>query len=177
LGAIAVAGLGIPFAMQILWVNKTGFITQGRYLLAVASGLPILGAYLIQRYGMSATTSRAVLRCCVVTLLPIHFAFLWYTMVRWQHGIDWKQGLHGLNPLAGPWHPPLGSAPPLIVGAAGILMVGWLLWDVASAGSRKSTSLTESPTERPVEETQQHGPADRVASRVWSSADATAPTP
>jgi hypothetical protein len=158
LSTLAVAGLGIPFAMQILWVNKYGFITQGRYLLPVAAGLPILGAFLIQQHGVSATKSRAVLRSCVVTLLPLHLVFLWYTMVRWQHGIDWRQGLAGLNPLAGPWHPPLGSLLPLVASVVGILAVGWLVWDGASVGSRRSTSATEPPADQ----TQHHGFGDRT---------------
>ncbi len=159
LGTLALGGLGIPFAMQILWVNKSGFITQGRYLLPVAAGLPILGAFLIQQYGVSATASRSVLRSCVVTLLPIHFAFLWYTMVRWQHGINWKAGLRGLNPLAGPWQPPLGSLLPLLASAVGILVVGWLVWDAAAISGRRPVHAPPGSADA---NTQDRGPGENM---------------
>jgi len=158
LSALAVVGLGIPFALQILWVNKVGFITQGRYLLPVASGLPILGAFLIQHYGVSAVKSRGVVRFCVVTLLPLHLVFLWYTMVRYQHGINWKLGLRGLNPLAGPWHPPLGSLAPLLTSVVGILVVGSFVWRAASVGTPGSAPATR----RPRDAAQHDGTGDRT---------------
>jgi Predicted membrane protein (DUF2142) len=164
LGALAVGGLGIPFAMQIAWVNKYGFITQGRYLLPVAAGLPILGAFLIQQYGVSATKSRAVLRGCVVALLPIHLASLWYTMVRWQRGINWNLGLAGLNPFAGPWHPPLGSLVPLLASVVGIVVVGWLVWDAASIGSRRPAPAIPGS----VDETQEPGASVNGSGRLRS---------
>ncbi len=142
LAALAAGGLGIPFVMQFLWVNTYGFITQGRYMLPVAAGLPILGAYLIQRYGLAEEKSRSVLRICVVVLFPIHLFCLWYTMIRWQQGLNWKNGLRALNPLAGSWHPPLGSLVPLLACVAGALVVGWFVWNVASGRTPRWTPAT-----------------------------------
>src|SRR6266508_1777933 len=58
MAALAAGGLGIPFVMQIAYVNKVGFVTQGRYLLPVAVGLPILATFLIQEYGLPGDKSR-----------------------------------------------------------------------------------------------------------------------
>jgi Predicted membrane protein (DUF2142) len=128
MAALAAGGLGIPFVMQIAYVNKVGFVTQGRYLLPVAVGLPILATFLIQEYGLPGDKSRTLLRLYIVTLLPIHLVALVFTMVRWQRGLSRGAGLRGLNPLSGSWQPPLGPVLPLVATIAGLLLIGWLLW-------------------------------------------------
>ncbi len=61
----------------------------------------------------------------MVVLLPIHLLALGFTMIRWQHG---QVRGAGLNPLAGPWHPVLGSITPLVAAVAGLAVIGWLAW-------------------------------------------------
>jgi hypothetical protein len=128
LAALAVAGVVVPSLMQLSYVNEFGFITQGRYMLPVLAGLPLLAAFLIAEYGLPRDKSRSLLRIFAVALLPLHLISLVYTMVRWQHGLLPNGGLRALNPLAGPWHPPLGSVLPLVASAAGLVIVGWLVW-------------------------------------------------
>ena len=145
--AIAAGGLGIPYVIQVLYVNTYGFITQGRYLLPVLVGLPILAAFLIQapsgggqapsggsrapsggESGLDRIRGGRLVRLFAVLLLPIHLVALVFTMVRWQQGMVGNSGPNGVNPLIGAWHPPLGSAPPLLAALAGLVLLGWLVW-------------------------------------------------
>jgi hypothetical protein len=128
LAALMAGGLGIPFVMQVAYVNKYGFITQGRYLLPVAVGLPILATFLIQEYGLPADKSRSLLRLFAIVLLPMHLVALIVTMGRWQRGVGPTAPLRSFNPLAGPWQPPLGGLLPVLATVAGVLLFGWLVW-------------------------------------------------
>ncbi|MBN1171440.1 MAG: DUF2142 domain-containing protein, partial [Micromonosporaceae bacterium] len=131
--ALMAGAFGIPFIMQFAIVNKYGLITQGRYVLPVAASVPILATFLIQKHGLGRDHSLVLLRMCAVLLLPLHLICLAYTMVRWQGGIKKDGLLDTLNPLAGEWHPPLGSATPLVAATAGLLLLGWILWNEESA--------------------------------------------
>ncbi len=128
--ALVVGGIGLPFAMQVAYVNKYGFVTQGRYLLPVIVGLPIIATFLIQEYGLPADKSRFLLRLYAVVLLPIHLVSLFFTMIRWQRGLSKGAGLHSLNPFSGTWLPPLGPVVPLLAAIAGLVLVGWLVWRI-----------------------------------------------
>jgi Predicted membrane protein (DUF2142) len=140
LAVLAAGGLGIPFAMQVLFVNRYGFITQGRYLLPVAVGLPMLGAFLIQRYGLAADKSRSLLGVYALGVLPIHLVCLVYTMIRWQHGIRLTGPLRSMNPFTGTWQPPLGTVLPLAAMAAGLLLLGWLTWRGGRPGAQPAAA-------------------------------------
>jgi hypothetical protein len=127
--ALGAGALGVPFALQVAFVNETGFVTVGRYLLPMAVALPILAALLLQRSGLAAAASRSVVRILTVVLLPLHLVCLSFTMVRWQRGetVEFAGGLGVINPLAGFWHPPLGSVVPLLLATAGVVLLGWLV--------------------------------------------------
>ncbi len=47
------AGTLVPLVMAVRYANEVGFITQGRYLLPLLVGLPLLGVFLIQEHGVS----------------------------------------------------------------------------------------------------------------------------
>jgi len=143
LAAAAAGAIGVPTAMQIAYVNQHGFITQGRYLLPVMAGLPLLAAFLIQRYGLAADKSASLLRIYAIALLPLHLVCLSFTMVRWQRGLA-LGSLASMSPLGGPWHPPLGSALPLAAMVAGLVGLGWLLW-------RTPTGVEPAPVEAAAE--------------------------
>ncbi len=55
--ALGVAGILVPLAISVVYANTFGFITQGRYLLPVLVGLPILGAFLISSTGCRQTSA------------------------------------------------------------------------------------------------------------------------
>jgi hypothetical protein len=118
---LLVAGFVVPLVISVVTYNQLGGQIQGRYLLPVLVGLPILGAFLVDRFGLDAARSRFLVRLYTVVLLPLQFVALAFTMVRWQSGI---QGAYGpVDPLSGPWHPPLGSLAPLVVCVLGLILL------------------------------------------------------
>ncbi len=142
LAALAVAGVLVPTALIVAMINTAGFFTQGRYLLPVLVGLPIVGAYLIAVRAGAAPPTRTAVRLAVAVLLPLQVGSLAYTMVRWQSGLAPDPGIRQLNPFAGPWHPPLGSVTPLLAAVAGVGVLGWLVWTaVAPAAPEGSVDL------------------------------------
>lgn len=162
LAALTAGGLGIPYVIQVAYVNTYGFITQGRYLLPVLVGLPILAAFLIGAYGLAPEPSRRLLRLFAVLLLPIHLVSLVFTMVRWQQGLRSNGGVQGLNPLVGPWHPPLGSVTPLLVAVAGLALLGWLVWRDPSVAPEESAAHEPAATGQETELTSASGRGDPV---------------
>jgi hypothetical protein len=161
--AIGLGGVLLPSLMQLSYINTYGLIMQGRYILPVLAGLPLLAAYLIQQSGLPPEKSRFVLRLFALLLLPLHLVALAYTMVRWQHGLVPKGGFGSLNPLAGPWHPPLGSVVPLVASLVGLLAVGWLVW---------SSRYPASPT---LDDTEPAGEPERVIAPAPSDEERETP--
>jgi Predicted membrane protein (DUF2142) len=135
---LGAAGVLVPLAIAVRYTNTFGFITQGRYLLPLLAGVPILGAFLIGENGLAPDRSRVLIRLYVVVLLPIHLLALAFTMMRWQRG---QAPGTGLNPLTGPWHPPLGSVTPLVVAIFGIAAIGALAWTAAQVSYPAATSV------------------------------------
>lgn len=107
---------------EILLVNQTGWFNQGRYFLAGAVGLPMLGGYAMARSGIAAEKFATMTRTLALFLLPIQLVCLGYTMCRWE------SGLRSINPLNGSWHPPLGPVLPLVLGLLGVLILGAVYW-------------------------------------------------
>lgn len=115
------AGTFVPLlAYEVLTANE-GWFNQGRYFLPGAVGVPMLGAHVLARR-LRAGDLRALTRTLATLLLPIQFVVLAYTMTRWQ------SGLQSLNPLKGSWLPPLGPVLPLVLGGAGVLVLGPMIW-------------------------------------------------
>lgn len=147
IAALALAGVVVPFLMTLRYANEVGFITQGRYLMPLLVGVLILAMYHIAEHGVSADRARFMLRAAVIVLLPLHFVALAVTMVRWQHGLTAPAGLRNLNPFSGDWHPPLGSAVPLLALIGGVTVIGVLVWRTAAV--REPAAVTEAePTPR-----------------------------
>jgi len=145
----SLAGVGIlaPMSISVLLANTFGFITQGRYLLPLLVGLPILATYLIGRDdAISAGRAGSIVRLTVVALLPLQLLALVFTMQRWQLG----QGIGaGLNLLDTPWRPPLGPVVPLVAAVAGLGLLGRLAW-AGTAGRGAPGSRAPQGSEGPV---------------------------
>jgi hypothetical protein len=118
--------------MQVSQVNMTGFITNGRYMLPLAVGMPLLGAYVLERELLTLKHVRSLTRMFVVLLVPVQLVFLVFGMVRWQRGVGYGPGVAWLNPLKGNWHPPTGSVLPLVLMLAGVVVTAWLFWRAPS---------------------------------------------
>jgi hypothetical protein len=128
LAAITVAMLGVTTITTALTVQKYGVSWQGRYLLPIAVGLPMLGGQILARRGVvDATRAKQLIRTLVVLLIPAQFGALWITMIRWQRGLANPSFMH-FNPLKGAWHPPLGSALPFLCGLVGTALLAAACW-------------------------------------------------
>jgi hypothetical protein len=110
---------------EMVLVNDTGWFNQGRYFLPGAVGLPMIGALIMARRGLTADHVRTMTRLLAVVLLPIQFVCLVFTMCRWQSG----EVL--LNPFKGSWLPPYGAVLPLVCGLLGVLVQFFMYWRAA----------------------------------------------
>lgn len=124
LGLLALLlGTFVPLmTVELVLVGQIGWFNQGRYFLAGAVALPMIGAYVMANRGITAVQMRSITRMLAVLLVPIHFICLAYTMVRWQ------SGLKSLNPLNGSWMPPYGAVLPLVLGLLGCVLVFATYW-------------------------------------------------
>ncbi|WP_316529115.1 DUF2142 domain-containing protein [Kitasatospora brasiliensis] len=127
------AFFAVPFGVvtisDAIAAHEVGFAGQGRYLLPVAVGVPLLGAFLLGRSGvLDQNRSASLFRVLALLVLPIQLAFLGYTMIRWQAGQGHALTYTPLNPLAGSWHPPTGSATALGAAVLGCAVLGVWAW-------------------------------------------------
>ncbi|MBO1413411.1 DUF2142 domain-containing protein [Streptomyces sp. FH025] len=133
--AFFLAPFGAITLSDAMEAHKVGFAAQGRYMLPVVVGVPLLAAFVIgQRGGLSPARSASLVRTVALVVLPLQLAFLAYTMIRWQAGVGNSVDYTPLNPLSGTWHPPTGSATALLTGVAGCLVLGYWAW--TSTGRR-----------------------------------------
>jgi hypothetical protein len=142
---LGAAGVLVPTAISIVYANTFGFITQGRYLLPLLVGLPLLASMIISQSNLPADVGRRLVRFYAVVLLPTHFVALAFTMIRWQQGVGEDTSL---NPLVGTWHPVLGSGTPLVACLAGIAILMWLYWTMVGRAAA-SPDLTDAPVTTP----------------------------
>jgi hypothetical protein len=123
-----VGGVIVPGLLQVSEANLTGFVTLGRYMQPLLVGAPLLAAFILEWRLLNARQSATMTRLFCLLLLPCHLALLVYGMVRWQRGAYAYPGLGRLNPLAGDWHPPTGSALPVAAMVVGLVLLGWVFW-------------------------------------------------
>ncbi len=127
--ALAAAVFGIPVLTDAANVNRYGFVAQGRYVLPIAVGLPIIAASVLGERGtLGRESASGVTRMLAAVVIPLHLVALWYTMIRWEYGIPDFPATMPLNPLRGAWLPPLGPVLPLVaavLGAALLLRYAW----------------------------------------------------
>ncbi|WP_161500712.1 DUF2142 domain-containing protein [Embleya scabrispora] len=127
--ALIAVTFGFPTLTDAMGVDKYGFVAQGRYVLPVAVGVPILAAYVLSREGVFGTKrDAALIRTVALVVMPLQLVFLWFTMIRWQHGWSDKPREMTLNAFAGPWHPQVGSVAPVLIavlGAGAVIAYCW----------------------------------------------------
>ncbi len=128
LGVVA-ALVALPIGLQLPGAENAGLIWQGRYLLPLAVGLPVLCGLLVaaeQPHLLRTVRLDAVL---VPALLVAHVAALYWVLRRYAVGVDGPVLV--LDPA---WQPPLGIGPVLALYAAG-LVASVLLLRVLSAAT------------------------------------------
>ncbi|WP_040391103.1 DUF2142 domain-containing protein [Catelliglobosispora koreensis] len=121
----------VPTAIQLLAANSSGFVLQGRYVLPLLVGFPLLGAWILEERGFPDAWARPLSKLFAVILVPLHVLFLAYTMQRWQAGVEDKIKL---SKIIGPtqWQPVLGSKLPLLLTILGALALTVILWRAAA---------------------------------------------
>ena len=142
--------LSIPVVIDVTTVNTLHFPSQGRYIMPIAVGIPLLAAFTVGTTGvMGKPQQAAITRVMILMLLPFQLYGLGYVMDRWQSGLG--PGLSA-DPLAGKWHPVTGSALPLLMMILGLTGLGLLAWratrprharGVSISGPRGSADLDE----------------------------------
>jgi hypothetical protein len=129
-GSYAVATL-----FEMVSVNTSGLIGQGRYLLPMFSGGLLLAAWVIGEWGgLRPKHVTLTNRLALALVVPIHLYSLILVMVRFQQGHPIEPNPHPYhyNPLRGTWHPAVGSVPPLLMLLAGLALIGALVWRSAA---------------------------------------------
>jgi hypothetical protein len=142
IGLILLVVFGLPLITDSLTPNKYDFPTQGRYLLPLFAGAVLLSCEVLVRSGvLTAERSRTVVRTLAVVIMSVlHVTCLIATMVRWQSGASLNQRRPRFNPLAGPWHPAVGSVLPLVLGTVAVLVIGYAYWRLAGATTTAAPS-------------------------------------
>jgi hypothetical protein len=135
---------------ELLTVNSFGFSFQGRYILPLAVGIPVLAAFIIGSSGrLSRFPQTAIIRAMILLLLPVQLLSLGYVMDRFQSGVG--PG-HALDPLLGSWHPVTGSVLPLAAMTAGLISLGVMAWREARLPDELRLPLFSYPAAEPQRE-------------------------
>jgi hypothetical protein len=153
IGVILLVVFGLPMITDSLTPNTYDFPTQGRYLLPLFAGAVLLSCEVLVRSGVvTAERSRTLVRALAVLIMSVlHVTCLIATMVRWQSGASLNQRRPRFDPLAGPWHPAVGSAVPLVMGIVAVLVIGYAYWRLAGATTAAAPQppADEAPVESP----------------------------
>jgi hypothetical protein len=125
--AVAAASLGITVVLEIKFLGTLGWSQYGRYFLPGLAGTAVLLA------SGPATELPTVLRRRIPRLVALGAAFcqLWVLAVemsRVQAGPNAP-----LNPLAGSWHPAVGSLAVLVVAGLGAVALIAVVWAATAA--------------------------------------------
>jgi Predicted membrane protein (DUF2142) len=141
--ALLAVTLSMPLAFGALAANELGFTFQGRYLLPIACGVPLLAACAIADSGcLTPAVQRSAVRLLTGCLLPLQMFCLIYQMDRYQNGLG--VGIP-FDPLLGSWHPYLGSCLPLAMMTAGLIILGLLIDRATMPGPPEPGNQTHAP--------------------------------
>ncbi|MEZ0107128.1 hypothetical protein ABH920_001119 [Catenulispora sp. EB89] len=140
---VAAASLGITVVLEIKYLGTLGWSQYGRYFLPGLAGTAVLLAS-----GPAGELS-PVLRRRIPRLVVVGVAFcqLWVLaveMTRVQAGPNAP-----LNPLAGSWHPAVGSLVVLVVAGLGAVALIAVVWAATAAETSSATPTRPVPTAVP----------------------------
>lgn len=122
--------IGIPVALHASQAYSLGIMWQGRYILPLAIGIPIMAAMVIaDNPGVTERTQRHLARLWTAIFLAIH---LWSVVLEISQHMGGLK--HILSPAEGTWQPPLPVST-LILCLTGSAVVFWLTAEqIASPG-------------------------------------------
>ena len=124
LAAIVLGSFVVLAVPDVNAIRHGWYLSQGRYALPFIAGAPILAGYLLgeARVLTDAQLNRLA-RLCTPVLLPFQFVALWFTMIRFNRGVNPGAYPMTLSPYHGKWVPPEGVTLPLALCAAGCVVV------------------------------------------------------
>ncbi|MEY9861865.1 hypothetical protein ABH935_007508 [Catenulispora sp. GAS73] len=133
---VAAASLGITVVLEIKYLGTLGWSQYGRYFLPGLAGTAVLLA------SGPATELPPVLRRRIPRLVAVGAAFcqLWVLAVEMSRV---QAGPHApVDPLAGSWHPAVGSLAVLVVAGLGAVVLIAVVWAATAA----ETPVVEAPS-------------------------------
>ena len=105
-------------------IHHGWYLSQGRYALPFVVGAPLLAGYLLGKAGVLTDLQlNQLAKLCAPVLLPFQFVALWFTMIRFDKGVQPGVYPMAISPFHGKWTPPEGVTLPLLLCAAGCLVV------------------------------------------------------
>jgi hypothetical protein len=132
--ALAFVTLMFPTLSDAWGVQTYGLVSQGRYMLPIAVGMPLLAAFFLSRDNVLGRVREIKMtRFVIVVLMPLQLVFLWFTMIRWQQGSKVTAYRVRLNAFVGAWEPPLGTVLPIALAVLGAGLIGGYVWFAARA--------------------------------------------
>jgi hypothetical protein len=136
LGALAAATVGLPVLIQASQAQYLGLVWQGRYMLPVAVGIPLLAGYLLVGHlagraagAVEARTTRALVVTVAAAAALVQLAAAVENLHRYVNGAD--GGWFTLEPDA--WLPPVPLAAAVLLLAMGAAAYGAVLERVGRA--------------------------------------------
>lgn len=139
LWAVLLAGasvVALPVVLTIPTAAATGLIWQGRYVLPLAIGVPVLAAWLtLGVTGQGATLLDRMGGATWAVLVPAHLAAYYWAVRRYTTGVDgpWVT-------LSPEWQPPV--SPLLLVAGCGAALLGlaWYANRAATAAAERGAA-------------------------------------
>ena len=144
LAALLVAVVAVPVIAEATRAADYGFVWQGRYVLPVAAGLPIVSGWVVG----TATTGPELVGPWVRVAVVVGFGAAQLVTVltgltRWSTGVPWPWSI----PLDGlPWTPQVPGG--LLVAAAVVVVVDLVVWLSALALAEPGTDGAQPPWRR-----------------------------
>ncbi len=140
---LVLVGLGltvflVPVLLQVPQASHVGLPWQGRYLLAIAVGVPLLAAVVVDRATgvLRRRTSRSLIVLLLGAIAVVQLASFGTNLRRYVAGTEapW------FEPVPVPWHPPVPVTVLSVGAVVAVLAVTALLLWLADLGQRAETS-------------------------------------
>lgn len=124
---VVVVLVTLPIVVQLPGAPDAGLIWQGRYLLPLALGLPLLCALLLARDRPELARDLRLPAVLAPALLLAHVAALYWVLRRYAVGVDGD-----LLVVGSVWQPPLGVGPVLALYTGALVATALLLRAVST---------------------------------------------
>jgi len=121
--ATTVATAVLPIVAEATTARQSGFIWQGRYLLPIAVGVPLLAGFALARHPGDGADARR-LAGAVSSVVGVGSLAAFYAALR-RHMVGVDGPLNPLTPLPASWQPPVPAT---------LLVLGFVLLTMAVCG-------------------------------------------